>query len=169
MFGIAVVPSVLLALGMAISPESPRWLFQVFPFRLFGHMSVNELCSKAFVAGFSCQNLKCIIFCLYIPSLRFFFHQQGKIPQAEKAIRTLYGKERVAEVVTDLSSAGQGSTESDAGWFDLFSSRYWKGIRKIHGRVLVFNCKDMNAQFICLLNLSIIQLFNTGAQAIPPH
>jgi len=30
MFGIAVVPSVLLALGMAISPESPRWLFQVF-------------------------------------------------------------------------------------------------------------------------------------------
>lgn len=31
MFGIAVVPSVLLALGMAISPESPRWLVQVFP------------------------------------------------------------------------------------------------------------------------------------------
>jgi len=30
MFGIAVVPSVLLALGMAISPESPRWLYQVF-------------------------------------------------------------------------------------------------------------------------------------------
>jgi len=29
MFGITVVPSVLLALGMAISPESPRWLFQV--------------------------------------------------------------------------------------------------------------------------------------------
>ena len=29
MFGITVVPSFLLALGMAISPESPRWLFQV--------------------------------------------------------------------------------------------------------------------------------------------
>ncbi|KAL6007533.1 hypothetical protein ACLOJK_033031 [Asimina triloba] len=28
MFGIAVVPSVLMALGMAFSPESPRWLFQ---------------------------------------------------------------------------------------------------------------------------------------------
>lgn len=28
MFGIAVIPSVLLALGMMISPESPRWLFQ---------------------------------------------------------------------------------------------------------------------------------------------
>lgn len=30
MFGIAVVPSVLLAIGMMFSPESPRWLFQVF-------------------------------------------------------------------------------------------------------------------------------------------
>jgi Sugar (and other) transporter len=31
MFGIAVIPSILLALGMAFSPESPRWLFQVCP------------------------------------------------------------------------------------------------------------------------------------------
>lgn len=30
MFGVALIPSVLLALGMAFSPESPRWLFQVF-------------------------------------------------------------------------------------------------------------------------------------------
>lgn len=29
MFGIAVVPSILLALGMTICPESPRWLYQV--------------------------------------------------------------------------------------------------------------------------------------------
>ncbi|KAJ3705478.1 hypothetical protein LUZ61_009183 [Rhynchospora tenuis] len=28
MFGIAVIPSILLALGMLFSPESPRWLFQ---------------------------------------------------------------------------------------------------------------------------------------------
>lgn len=55
--------------------------------------------------------------------------QQGKIPQAEKAIKALYGKERVAEVIHDLTGAGQGSTESEAGWFDLFSSRYWKGIK----------------------------------------
>ncbi|RDX71713.1 Plastidic glucose transporter 4, partial [Mucuna pruriens] len=79
MFGIAVVPSVLLALGMAISPESPRWLFQ-----------------------------------------------QGKISEAEKAIKTLYGKERVAGVILDLKKASQGSSEPEAGWFDLFSSRYWK-------------------------------------------
>lgn len=29
MFGISVVPAILLAVGMAMSPESPRWLYQV--------------------------------------------------------------------------------------------------------------------------------------------
>lgn len=29
MFSIALVPSVLLAVGMVFSPESPRWLYQV--------------------------------------------------------------------------------------------------------------------------------------------
>ncbi|KAI3519301.1 hypothetical protein L1887_08330 [Cichorium endivia] len=79
MFGIAVIPSVLLALGMAFSPESPRWLVQ-----------------------------------------------HGKIPEAEKAIKTLYGEGRVTEVMADLSASGQNSEEQDAGWFDLFSRRYFK-------------------------------------------
>ncbi|XP_011035085.1 PREDICTED: plastidic glucose transporter 4-like isoform X1 [Populus euphratica] len=79
MFGISAVPAVLLALGMAFSPESPRWLFQ-----------------------------------------------QGKFSEAEKSIKTLNGKERVADVMTDLSVGSQGSAEPEAGWFDLFSSRYWK-------------------------------------------
>lgn len=56
--------------------------------------------------------------------------QQGKISEAEKSIKTLYGKERVAEVMHDLREGLQGSSEQEAGWFDLFSSRYWKGITK---------------------------------------
>lgn len=54
--------------------------------------------------------------------------QQGKTSDAEKSIRTLYGKERVAEVMHDLTTGSQGSAEPEAGWFDLFRSRYWKGI-----------------------------------------
>ncbi|TQD89690.1 hypothetical protein C1H46_024825 [Malus baccata] len=50
----------------------------------------------------------------------------GKFSEAEKAIKTLFGKERVTEVMDDLRSAAQGSVEPEAGWFDLFSSRYWK-------------------------------------------
>ncbi|GAB4827886.1 hypothetical protein Ancab_034770 [Ancistrocladus abbreviatus] len=79
MFGIAIVPSILLAIGMAMSPESPRWLFQ-----------------------------------------------QGKMSEAEKAVTALIGKERVPEVMHDLRAAAQGSFEQEAGWFDLFSTRYWK-------------------------------------------
>ncbi|GJN40639.1 hypothetical protein PR202_gb29886 [Eleusine coracana subsp. coracana] len=79
MFGIAVIPSILLAVGMAFSPESPRWLFQ-----------------------------------------------QGKVAQAESAVKRLYGKEKVTEVMYDLRASGQSSSEPEAGWFDLFSKRYWK-------------------------------------------
>ncbi|KAJ4752691.1 hypothetical protein LUZ62_087096 [Rhynchospora pubera] len=79
MFGIAVIPSILLALGMLFSPESPRWLFQ-----------------------------------------------QGKITETETAIKRLYGKEKVAEIMLELKAGSVSSTEPDANWLDLFSKRYWK-------------------------------------------
>ena len=44
------------------------------------------------------------------------------------SIKRLFGKERVVEVMDDLKAAARGSSEPEAGWFDLFSSRYWKGI-----------------------------------------
>ena len=64
--------------------------------------------------------------------------QQGKLTQAEKAIKTLYGKEKVVELVRDLSNSGQGTSEPEAGWFDLFSSRYWKGIARLAEDSLFF-------------------------------
>ncbi|XP_072983960.1 plastidic glucose transporter 4 [Typha latifolia] len=79
MFGIAIIPSILMALGMGFSPESPRWLVQ-----------------------------------------------QGRYSQAETAIKKLYGKERLADVMNDLKAGSQGSTEPDASWLDLFSKRYWR-------------------------------------------
>lgn len=63
--------------------------------------------------------------------ITFINSQQGRISEAQKAIETLYGKERVAVVMLDLTTGSQGSSEPEAGWFDLFSSRYWKGILKI--------------------------------------
>jgi hypothetical protein len=58
------------------------------------------------------------------------------VSEAEKAIKTLYGKETVGLVLQDLTAASQGSSESEAGWFELFSRRYWKGIVKFRLRLL---------------------------------
>lgn len=57
-----------------------------------------------------------------------FLLKQGRIAEAEVSIKRLYGKERVAEVMSDLDAAGRGSSEPEAGWLDLFSSRYRKSI-----------------------------------------
>lgn len=67
-------------------------------------------------------------YCRFSEKISCIILQQGKISEAEKAIKTLYGQERVAAVMNDLTTASQGSSEPEAGWLDLFSSRYWKGI-----------------------------------------
>lgn len=53
------------------------------------------------------------------------------------SIRKLYGKERVAEVMSDLDAASQGSSEPEAGWFDLFSRRYRNGIYLLPSGILI--------------------------------
>jgi len=54
--------------------------------------------------------------------------QQGRVVEAESAIKTLWGKGKVEEVMVELRGSSTGSVEEDAGWLDLFSKRYWKGI-----------------------------------------
>ncbi|KAL8544378.1 hypothetical protein ACS0TY_004788 [Phlomoides rotata] len=55
-----------------------------------------------------------------------FDANQGRISEAEVSIRRLYGKEKVAKVMSDLDAASQDSSELEVGWSDLFSSRYMK-------------------------------------------
>ena len=74
--------------------------------------------------------------------------QQGKISQAEMAIKTLFGKERVAVVMNDLNASSQGSSEPEAGWFDLFSSRYRKGIPENNGNYYL-RSQAQNVDLIC--------------------
>lgn len=64
--------------------------------------------------------------------------QQGKLSHAETTIRKLYGKEKVADVIYELRSGGEGSTEPDAGWLDLFNKRYRKGTLNN-----TYSCLDM--------------------------
>lgn len=55
--------------------------------------------------------------------------------------------------MNDLTAAGQGSTESEAGWFDLFSSRYWKGIKIKLLEFFVQYFEEMNMGFSFLSDL----------------
>jgi hypothetical protein len=62
MFGIAVIPSILLAVGMAFSPESPRWLFQVSVCNQKKNcalrLSIQQLRDQYFFSGINCSKEK---------------------------------------------------------------------------------------------------------------
>lgn len=84
-----------------------------------------------------------------------FVLQQGKISEAEKAIKTLYGKEIVASVMQDLTAASQGSSEPEAGWSELFSSRYQKGNAKIEVKTDFRFDYQMLKRFVVYLSLTL--------------
>ncbi|KAH9306195.1 hypothetical protein KI387_010599 [Taxus chinensis] len=109
MFTVAIVPAVLMAVGMIFAPESPRWLFQV---------GYHLLIFSSLLLSLFFKDLSSII--------GMSTSQQNKLAEAESAIKTLWGKGKVEEVMADLRASSTGSVEEDAGWFDLFSKRYSK-------------------------------------------
>lgn len=44
--------------------------------------------------------------------------------------------------MNNLTSGSEGSSESEAGWFDLFSSRYWKGKSETMLEILKATSRD---------------------------
>lgn len=68
------------------------------------------------------------VFPMFITIVQLDELQQGKTSEAENSIKLLWGKEKVAGVMNDLRAGTQGSVEQEAGWFELFSKRYWRGI-----------------------------------------
>ncbi|KAJ4824967.1 hypothetical protein Tsubulata_046606 [Turnera subulata] len=144
-----IVGRLLAGIGIGISSAIvPLYISEISPTEIRGALgSVNQLficigILLALVAGlplagnpiwwrtmFGVSAIPAVLLALgmmFSPESPRWLFQQGKISEAEKAIKTLYGKERVAEVMHDLRVGSQGSTEPEAGWFDLFSSRYWK-------------------------------------------
>ncbi|KAG5527953.1 hypothetical protein RHGRI_028772 [Rhododendron griersonianum] len=137
-----IIGRLLAGIGIGISSAIvPLYISEISPTEIRGTLgSVNQLficigILAALVAGLPLAGnplwWRSMFGVAIIPSvlmaLGIHVHlQQGKVSQAEMAIKTLFGKERVAEVMNDFNAASQGSSEQEAGWFDLFSSRYWK-------------------------------------------
>ena len=63
---------------------------------------------------------------IFAPESPRWLFKEGKIVEVESTINTLWGKGKVEEVMLELRGSSTGFLEEDAGWFDLFSKRYWK-------------------------------------------
>ncbi|KAF5737736.1 Plastid hexose transporter isoform 2 [Tripterygium wilfordii] len=144
-----IVGRLLAGIGIGISSAIvPLYISEISPTEIRGTLgSVNQLficigILAALVAGlplagnplwwrtmFGISAIPAILLALgmsFCPESPRWLFQQGKFSDADKSIKTLYGKERVTEVMQDLTATTQGSVEPEAGWLDLFSSRYWK-------------------------------------------
>ncbi|XP_057863120.1 plastidic glucose transporter 4 [Cryptomeria japonica] len=144
-----IIGRLLVGVGIGISSSLvPLYISEISPTEIRGALgSVNQLficvgILLALVAGlplagnpiwwrtmFTVATVPAVLMALgmiFAPESPRWLFKQGKIAQAEAAIKTLWGKGKVEEVMADLRAGSSGSVEEDAGWFDLFSKRYWK-------------------------------------------
>ncbi|KAL8034469.1 hypothetical protein ABFX02_12G030900 [Erythranthe guttata] len=134
-----IIGRLLSGIGIGISSAIvPLYISEISPTEIRGTLgSANQLficigILAALVAGLPLAgNPLCYPICTIgtwngVLSRKSLMALSGKISEAEVSVKRLYGKERVAEFMSDLDAAGQDSSEPEAGWFDLFSSRYRK-------------------------------------------
>jgi len=144
-----IIGRLLAGIGIGISSALvPLYISEISPTDIRGALgSVNQLficvgILLALVAGlplaanplwwrsmFTIATVPAVLMALgmlFSPESPRWLFKQGKIVEAESAIKTLWGKGKVEEVMLELRGSSTGSVEEDAGWFDLFSKRYWK-------------------------------------------
>lgn len=144
-----IIGRLLAGIGIGISSALvPLYISEISPTDIRGALgSVNQLficvgILLALVAGlplagnplwwrsmFTIATVPAVLMALgmlFSPESPRWLFKEGKIAEAESAIKTLWGKGKVEEVMLELRGSSTGSVEEDAGWFDLFSKRYWK-------------------------------------------
>lgn len=144
-----IIGRLLAGIGIGISSSLvPLYISEISPTEIRGALgSVNQLficvgILLALVAGlplagnplwwrdmFTIATVPAVLMALgmlFSPESPRWLFKQGKVVEAESAIKTLWGKGKVEEVMIELRASSSGSVEEDAGWLDLFSKRYWK-------------------------------------------
>lgn len=144
-----IIGRLLAGIGIGISSSLvPLYISEISPTEIRGALgSVNQLficvgILLALVAGlplagnplwwrdmFTIATVPAVLMALgmlFAPESPRWLFKQGKVVEAESAIKTLWGKGKVEEVMIELRASSSGSVEEDAGWLDLFSKRYWK-------------------------------------------
>uniref|UniRef100_A0A0D6R2G5 Major facilitator superfamily (MFS) profile domain-containing protein n=1 Tax=Araucaria cunninghamii TaxID=56994 RepID=A0A0D6R2G5_ARACU len=144
-----IIGRLLAGIGIGISSSLvPLYVSEISPTEIRGALgTVNQLficigILLALVAGlplagnpiwwrsmFTIATVPAVVMALgmiFAPESPRWLFKQGKMAEAESAIKKLWGKGKVEEVMVELRASSTGSAEEDAGWFDLFSKRYWK-------------------------------------------